>query len=348
MFKNCTRLSLLNVYKTQNHSCSLYLRSGSSINNYATVSGSSHDDTLNSANDNVIFNWPTIQYPTPYEIFHIAKAGIIDKKTLKHSFHQLAKVYHPDSLSNSSSHTETHLVKLSKLTPEVKEERFKLIVAAYNILKDDSKRRDFDLYNKGWETGSRAGTYYGRDFSRATKFKTKCTDEDDPWASYHNDYRERMRQEDPEYQRQQWEKHKRMVYILAAGSMAIGVLQFTWLSYRAESDAATRHVISQKAHQHIYLASTNYGYGYGKQDRISRFLAHREDGLYNDMDEKGAQIQMKNPLSLSSIIKPKSDLNENERQSLDEKEPVLGVVDTTIVGNDVVDHVADMPDIKDL
>lgn len=284
----------------------------SNYKHYATISDGSHDTQTD------LFHWPKIQYPTPYEIFRISKSSEIDKKVLKQYFHQLAKIYHPDSLLSKSTLSATDTSAFSNLTPQLREERFKLIVTAYNILKDDSKRRDFDLYNKGWDTSKRPSTnYYGRDFTKCTKFKTKyANDTSDPWASYHSEYRNHMRNQDPEYQRQQWEKHKKMVYILALGSFGIAALQFIYVFHFAEADIAERNKHSQKAYHNVYLALTNYGFGYGKKDRIDRFLAHREDSLYNNMDEKDAHFQKINPFSLMNMVPAKAEDNTESTQSL--------------------------------
>lgn len=305
----------------------------SSSRSYASTASSTSSHNANNQNNNdLLLNWPTIECPTPYEIFHLSWSETVDKKLLKSHFHRLAKVYHPDSLSSSLSTSDPKNTKSNNNNgfasfkssslkndkrsgtvyknaagqssePDLRAERFKLIVAAYNILKDDFKRKEYDMYNKGWATqrrssatysgtaGSQAGprstyAYHGRDFSRGTKFKTDFTDQDDPWASYHSDYRDHMRRQDPEYHRQQWETHKKMVYLLSFGSFVVAIIQFGWLSRRAQKDQVYRNKESKKALDNVYMATSNYGYGEGKQDRIDRFLAQRKESLYNEMENE--------------------------------------------------------------
>lgn len=246
--------------------------------------------------------WPTISHPTPYEIFHITK-GSVDKKTIKGKFHKLAKIYHPDS---------AHTSPLG-ISPEIKAERFKKIVAAYDILKDDKKRKEFDMYNKGWEDSPRSTmkNFYGRDFSRATHIRRTSDPEDEAWAGYHEDYRERMKHQDPAYQKSEWEKHKRMVGYMLLGSFLVGAVQFFFLMRRAEGDITMRNQHSQKTYHDVYLALTNYGFGFGKQERINRFLAHREDSLYDNINDKGENKARSSPFSLSPAQPKKEENNDN-------------------------------------
>lgn len=89
--------------------------------------------------------WPKSLQPNPYEILHMRKT---DPYT-KHRFYQLVKTYHPDRHSHAAD--IHHLSKATRL------ERYRLIVAANDLLSDPSKRRLYDTHGVGW-TGDRAPT----------------------------------------------------------------------------------------------------------------------------------------------------------------------------------------------
>ncbi|KUI65893.1 J domain-containing protein 1 [Cytospora mali] len=84
-------------------------------------------------------SWPTSNTPTPYEIFDQAKSAPYSKKT----FYELVKLYHPDR-HHHTSHLHGTISHTAKL------ERYRLVVAANDILSDPAKRRAYDLYGSGW------------------------------------------------------------------------------------------------------------------------------------------------------------------------------------------------------
>jgi curved DNA-binding protein CbpA len=248
--------------------------------------------------------WPTSTHPSPYDIFNTTKETF-DAKVVRNHFYTLAKIYHPDSL-----------VKLDNLTSELKADRFKKIVAAYDILKDDKKRREYDLFKTGWQFGDEAvkkRNFTGRDFSRAARYKpyrpgATNSEPKTSWDDYHQDYREYQKQQDPEYQKQAWEQHKKMVCLVALGSFVVGAIQFKFLMNSARKDIEGRNKLSSKAQERVYLASINYGMGDHKEARIKRFLAHRDGTTsYNNYKElmlsqesKKLALDSQSTLALSS------------------------------------------------
>ncbi|KAK4235017.1 hypothetical protein C8A03DRAFT_18186 [Achaetomium macrosporum] len=81
--------------------------------------------------------WPTSANPTPYEILGIAR----DAPYSKARYFQLAKLYHPDRRHHTSDDGVPHATKL---------ERYRLVVAAHEILSNPQKKRMYDLYGLGW------------------------------------------------------------------------------------------------------------------------------------------------------------------------------------------------------
>ncbi|KAF8461052.1 hypothetical protein BDZ91DRAFT_385540 [Kalaharituber pfeilii] len=82
--------------------------------------------------------WPTHANPTPYQILGCAKGDPYSKRR----YYDLCKLYHPDRYC-SGKHAPD-------LPDHVRNDRFKLIVAANEILSDPHKRWAYDRYGAGW------------------------------------------------------------------------------------------------------------------------------------------------------------------------------------------------------
>jgi curved DNA-binding protein CbpA len=81
--------------------------------------------------------WPLTNNPTPYDILGTQRG----KKYLKAGYYDLVKTYHPDL--NMASSRES-------LSKEERVERYRLVVAAHEILSDPQKRAAYDVYGIGW------------------------------------------------------------------------------------------------------------------------------------------------------------------------------------------------------
>lgn len=85
--------------------------------------------------------WPEVtkaqRIPTPYQIFAIKKGAPYSKRR----FYELVKLYHPDKHTANSDDTIPYDTKL---------ERYRLVVAANDLLSDPTKRSAYDMYGAGW------------------------------------------------------------------------------------------------------------------------------------------------------------------------------------------------------
>jgi curved DNA-binding protein CbpA len=90
--------------------------------------------------------WPSTAHPTrpltPYQIMNIEPSAAYTKE----KFSNLVKIYHPDRCDHPENQICAHL------SPEVRLERYHLIVAAHTILSDPEKRRAYDRFGTGWQT----------------------------------------------------------------------------------------------------------------------------------------------------------------------------------------------------
>ncbi|KAK0548463.1 hypothetical protein OC846_004474 [Tilletia horrida] len=88
-----------------------------------------------------------IRNPTPYEIFHLPKTAT--PAQIKARYYDLVKIFHPDRhLCAPGPSSSAHPQPESKKN-EI-EDRFKLIVRAYELLGTPSRRRSYDRMGIGW------------------------------------------------------------------------------------------------------------------------------------------------------------------------------------------------------
>ncbi|KAI9833873.1 MAG: hypothetical protein M1826_006396 [Phylliscum demangeonii] len=90
--------------------------------------------------------WPRLNgrhaVPTPYQIFGQAASDPYSKAR----YYELVKAYHPDR----HGHRPPHPARASGLSPALRLERYRLIVAAHEILSDPVRRRAYDRDGAGW------------------------------------------------------------------------------------------------------------------------------------------------------------------------------------------------------
>lgn len=96
---------------------------------YATAHGFSEHD----------LSWPSSSSFTPYDVFKQDRKAPYSKSR----YYELVKIYHPDR--------PCHDHPLCKdIAPEVRLQRYRLVVAAHEILSDPTRRAAYDLSGEGW------------------------------------------------------------------------------------------------------------------------------------------------------------------------------------------------------
>lgn len=126
---------------------------------YATASDASgHQDS-----------WPKSPSFTPYEVFDIPRNAAYTKTR----YYDLVKLYHPDRHSGGITH-------------EVRLQRYKIVVAAHEILSDPVKRAAYDKFGTGWSYASRPDPTAGP-FGPDVNIYENATWEDwERWNNRHN------------------------------------------------------------------------------------------------------------------------------------------------------------------
>ncbi|PGH04034.1 hypothetical protein GX51_03704 [Blastomyces parvus] len=85
-------------------------------------------------------SWPATPTFSPYDIFKQSRTEPYSKRR----YYDLVKIYHPDSQNKDNPFCKT--------VPEaIRVHRYRLIVAAHEILSDPVKRDAYDRYGHGWE-----------------------------------------------------------------------------------------------------------------------------------------------------------------------------------------------------
>ncbi|KAI0890988.1 hypothetical protein F4806DRAFT_484239 [Annulohypoxylon nitens] len=225
---------------------------------YATVSGGPNkpDNSTHDPHD-----WPSSSNPTPYEIFDQHKSAPYSKS----KFYELVKLYHPDR----HQHTHHH----HPLSHTTRLERYRLIVAANQILSDPTKRRAYDLYGSGWG-GARSMENMYREADKSWRDMPGNASMNATWEDWERWYRERdgkKEEQQPIYMSNGLFASILCMFVVVGslGQARRATSSSTNLvEMRDEHHEAISHAMRQRQHDQAPL---------GRQERIERFLRQREE-----------------------------------------------------------------------
>ncbi|KAF1966700.1 hypothetical protein BU23DRAFT_441916, partial [Bimuria novae-zelandiae CBS 107.79] len=187
--------------------------------------------------------WPSTHDPSPYDVLRQSRSTPYSK----HNFTELAKLYHPDRHQFSTDQS---------LSAEVVIERFCMIMDAHNILSDPVKRQAYDANGIGWR-------FAPKPITRTDQWPAK-EPYDDQYDDQHN-------------------KNQEEVFVWKLGSavtMLLLIAVTSWLQLmRATKMSREAALAHHKIHQAVseelrklYEETASLS----KEDRIRRFLGHRE------------------------------------------------------------------------
>lgn len=207
--------------------------------------------TTHDTHDGCDFSWPTSATFTPYDLFKHKR----DAPYSKGRFYDLVKFYHPDIPCNGHP-------LCRDISHEVRLQRYRLLVAANEILSDPTKRAAYDQFGAGW-TLHPSPNYEAPSWHPGMKeygpMYANATWED--WERWHNRHNAGQRQ---------LVDHKTFMTFVVLLVLFGGTVNATWLGQRNAS-------YGQR------LRDVN--------DESLRFLSGRRENTANQMKSSEARVQ---------------------------------------------------------
>jgi hypothetical protein len=201
--------------------------------------------------------WPASNNPTPYDIFHVERGAPYSKAR----FVELVKLYHPDRRHHTAHYGISHATRL---------ERYRLIVAANDILRDPTKRRAYDLYGAGWADKSDMENLY-RQADRAWRQRPGNPANNATWEDWEKWYEQRDG------------KKQQPLYMSNAGFMSLILLLAViggWgQATRVDTNGSYYVDMQNERHEYIGMGMqqrANQAWNYDRERRIQHFLRRRD------------------------------------------------------------------------
>ncbi|KEY65416.1 hypothetical protein S7711_04314 [Stachybotrys chartarum IBT 7711] len=211
-------------------------------------------------------HWPPSPEPTPYEILDIKRGEPYSKRR----FHELVKLYHPDKHDHSTA--------LAHIPYATRVDRYRLIVAAHDLLSDPVKRSLYDTHGVGWTAG------------RPPSIHDSLRYNDHAWRDRANNPAGNATWEDWErwYERRDGRAPQQPAY-MSNGMFATLVVALCMVGafvqmYRAETNG--EKYVEYKARHHGQIAeelrrSNMMTAGMNRDERVENFLKDRENTVYD-------------------------------------------------------------------
>ena len=241
-------------------------------------------------------SWPECKppsIPTPYDIFQQQRGSPYSK----HRFYELVKIYHPDRHAHADSYCGgiSHTVKL---------ERYRLIIAANDLLSDPVKRSAYDRYGAGWNGYPEAAVkrhYYD---PGEAKYKWSSQSDETP---FHNatweDWEQWYHRHDKKGQNHYYMSHSAFLSFVALIATLGGVAQATRMgTYSSMIDQRIQSVTMECSD----LINSRTGFGHDRDGRVQHFLKTR--------DPSGNGLKDTEEVTYKSVLGPPDTCGKGEKQ----------------------------------
>ncbi|KAI0594007.1 hypothetical protein F4775DRAFT_464886 [Biscogniauxia sp. FL1348] len=235
---------------------------------YATLS----DDRSRKPSDPAPPGWPSSRDPTPYEIFGQHRHSPYSKA----KFYELVKIYHPDRHQHDTGQVLSHAVRL---------DRYRMVVAANEILSDPVKRREYNLYGAGWG-GRRSMQGYYRQADRSWREEPGNASMNATWEDWERWYEER----DGRRKRQQPVYMSNGLFVgllcmfVVVGSMGqarrASTSSMDLVEVRDQKHRAIGRDLRQRQHEQALLS---------RHERVEHFIREREGWRLASASSAGSQ-----------------------------------------------------------
>ncbi|KAJ5095406.1 hypothetical protein NUU61_004762 [Penicillium alfredii] len=225
---------------------------------YATASDTYNHD----------YSWPTTPSFSPYDVFNIHRGAPYSKSR----YYELVKIYHPDRPSHDHP-------LCRELTSEVRLQRYRIVVAAHEILSDPNKRAAYDRSGAGWSytptrynTAAEATAEWG---PYGPTIYANATWED--WERWHNRHQGQQRHV---------VDHRTFTRLVILLALFGGAVQASWIGQlntgfeqrlREVNEESTRFLVGRRQEAVNQMASNDA--------RVQHFLIRRDpsgSGLKDD------------------------------------------------------------------
>lgn len=251
--------------------------------------------------DHGTLRWPEMTsvnaIPTPYQIFNQKKGSTYSKRR----FYELVKLYHPDR--------HDYVWSNDGLSYATKLERYRLIVAANDILSDSVKRGAYDCYGAGWngqpdirkprgssDSSETWGNYNGKGWGGGERGPSQNATWED-WEKWYQ--RDTNGPQEPRFV-----SNTAFVSLVVIFSIIGGISQVTRVGNYSmdliEQRDTLHNNISKDLTRRRKETTTAFG---SREERIHSFLKQRYSTGYGIADTKGEDYRRILPVSEVSSTK---------------------------------------------
>lgn len=247
-------------------------RGARSTRNYAQhVDPPPHRDQLDP------LNWPEAvkphKTPTPYQILQCSKSDAYTK----HRFYALVKLYHPDRYHPAST--------VAALPLHVRLERYRMLVAAHDILSDIEKRKAYDAWGHGWAGHHNTPSApHQRDWEYDPRRWASDPRHNATWEDWERWHGENSGTKDSDARTMHMSNFTFMSLIFAFVSIG-GVVQGTRFSTFNNSVIERRDQIHREASMEL-RRSKHATIGGDRDERIRTFLEHRGSTIVGEQSHQ--------------------------------------------------------------
>jgi hypothetical protein len=210
-------------------------------------------------------NWPSTPNFSPYELFKQDRNG----PYCKHRFYKLVKLYHPDRQC-------TDHPACKGLSDAARLERYRLIVAANELLSDPAKRAAYDRYGVGWHKLSQHADSWSSAFSHTQSSGPR----EDPDSIFNNatweDWEQWRQRKEGRTQAPTIVSHQTFAVFVVLVSLFVGTAQAVAIGKHSSLVEERSNALNQKCgrfleeRRHEARAQTEPG------ERIQNFLIRRD------------------------------------------------------------------------
>lgn len=226
-----------------------------------------------SSNHQDVPSWPRQPHPTPYEIFDISHSA----PYTKHRFYQLVKLYHPDTGSNYQAESAPP-TPASNIPDKTRLERYRLVIAANDLLSDPNKRSLYDKHGIGWSADGPSAPATARERDTAWRHQPNSPVRNATWEDWEA-WRESQKDGGG---------HTEPVY-MSNGLFAVSVITVCFIGcmiHMNRAESIGQEYVQYSAQRNADIGNTvrmntMASAGRSRDDRIEGFLRERENTAYS-------------------------------------------------------------------